>query len=138
MKLFTGKDYPRLCKECQAAISAMVTVLREGGPDVGDEETPLMMAGDRGLMCGGNFCANHPDDEGKGPWRVHAATDAAFLWEEERPTRDEAMARAESAAREKAAEIGGQAHIDREGLGWGAYPPKLQGPCYFYEVSLVG
>lgn len=136
MKLMTGKDYPRLCKACQAAVSAMHMYLSEGGPDVGDDEAPLLLAGDRRMMCGGSICVNSPEDEGKGPWHIHAATDAAFLWAEKFETKESAMARAESAARKKAAEIGGKAHIDQEGLGWGAYPPKLQGACFFYEVWL--
>lgn len=141
MKLKTGKDYPNLCEVCQGAISDMHMYLSEGGPDVGDDEAPLMLAGDRGMMCGGSICVNSPEDEGKSPWHIHAASDGksirdrAFLWAEDFETREEAMTRAESAARQKAVEIGGEAHIYRsEGLGWGAYPPKLAGACYFYDV----
>jgi len=56
-KLLTGRDYPHLCSVCQAIVTQCVELVQEG-PDTEDPEAPLLLAGDRGLLCGGNTCGD--------------------------------------------------------------------------------
>ena len=60
--MLTGKDYPYLCEDCRAAITAMAEVLTDFGPDGDDEEAAAMAVYDQGLYCGGHICINKADN----------------------------------------------------------------------------
>ena len=62
MKFYTGKDYPHLCKGCRRMIDQCYDLVMFG-EDTDDEEAPLMMAGDLGVLCGGGHCAPDLDIE---------------------------------------------------------------------------
>jgi hypothetical protein len=67
-EVYTGKDYPHVCATCQAAIDACAMVAEfVADPDPDDPEAPLMLAGDRGMLCGGSYCANRR--EVTHPWQ---------------------------------------------------------------------
>jgi hypothetical protein len=55
MKFYTGKDYPHLCNGCKTMVDQCVEAV-EIGPDTDDNEAPIMLAGDMGLLCGGGDC----------------------------------------------------------------------------------
>ncbi|KKK66180.1 hypothetical protein LCGC14_2966660 [marine sediment metagenome] len=55
MEFLTGKDYPHLCKGCQSIVDQTVEAVLIG-PDTDDNEAPLMLAYDLGLLCGGHNC----------------------------------------------------------------------------------
>ncbi len=71
IEILVGKDYPEMCKECQAEIDRAATILGfgpdvadTGGPvgvSVEDPEGPCMYAYDMGWFCdksmGGTTCA---------------------------------------------------------------------------------
>lgn len=50
MEFFTGKDYPHICVDCRSVVDLCAVAVAEG-PDTDDEEAPLMLAGDKGLLC---------------------------------------------------------------------------------------
>jgi hypothetical protein len=69
MEFLTGKDYPWMCAECRAAVDQCAEEMAErvswGDGDVesgrllidlGDNEAPMMLAGDRGMFCGWGEC----------------------------------------------------------------------------------
>jgi hypothetical protein len=64
MEFLTGKDYPHLCQGCRSMVDLCVEAVREG-PDADEEEAPLMLARDNGLLCdpemGGTRCVNSGD-----------------------------------------------------------------------------
>ena len=67
--MYTGKDYPSLCRQCQAMVDQGAEEI-EGRMSLGDEdmvsgrvllefddsEAPSTLAYDRGLFCGGHEC----------------------------------------------------------------------------------
>ena len=59
MKFYTGKDYPHLCRGCRRTIDQCYDLVMLG-EDTDDEEAPLMLAGDLGMLCviGGGFIGN--------------------------------------------------------------------------------
>ena len=61
MKYLTGKDYPHLCKQCQAMIDRCVDAV-EFGPDTDDEEAPCMFVYDHKLYCGGYECVEEKQE----------------------------------------------------------------------------
>jgi hypothetical protein len=64
MKFIT--DYKHLCDTCNMVIAEVAAVMPEL-PDTSDNEAPLMIASDRGMLCGGAGCRNGfcPGDKAK-------------------------------------------------------------------------
>lgn len=59
--MLTGKDYPHLCSECQAAIDYAAMFFGEDGPDTDNEEAPCDFVYDHRMFCGGHTCINRPE-----------------------------------------------------------------------------
>lgn len=60
MDYLIGVDYDYLCGECQVVIDQCLPLMADVTDDYqSDNEGPLMLAGDHGLLCGGRECKNH-------------------------------------------------------------------------------
>lgn len=110
-----GKDYPRLCEPCRAAVDEAAFLLKALGPDTEeDPEAPLLQAGDLKLLCGGCYCkaAERPQSAVEGEFVAQAVEilswfgSQTLLWKKKFQNREEAMAAAEKAAKEKAKDVG--------------------------------
>jgi len=79
LEFLTGKDYPHLCGGCQSIVDQCVEAVLIG-PDTDDNEAPLMLAGDMGLLCGVHACAcDCAGDEYDVLCPAHGGTDAEKL-----------------------------------------------------------
>jgi hypothetical protein len=59
--MLTGKDYPYLCEQCQAAIDDMAMLYGEDlMEDTDNEEAACDAVYDQGMFCGGHTCVNKP------------------------------------------------------------------------------
>ncbi len=72
MKYLTGEDYKYLCDDCKGAINTALVAVVEGEAIspygvsyLTDQEGPLMLAGDKGWLCGlgGRECDGPPDED---------------------------------------------------------------------------
>lgn len=63
VRFLTGDDYPHLCQDCRATISAIAASIFDGDQaDTDDNEAPAMYVYDNKMYCGGHECVNKPGE----------------------------------------------------------------------------